>query len=243
MDYNFFSHAKLDDFIQNFFDNSPDIFAFAKDINFKFTMMNKTLLKQLNLSSESEVLGKTDYDFFQRNQADLFLREDRELFDSEKPIYNRTWAIDNRRGGVDWYISSKYPLFDSHQNCMGLVGIMRNSNQAGSFLSPYQKFTPIFNYVKKNITRQIEIQELADLANLSLSQFERSFKRTMNITPLKFINKMRIDKACELLIQTNDTLSSIAYDCGFFDHSHFTKNFKRLKDMSPSQYRSQYHKR
>jgi AraC-like DNA-binding protein len=240
MNQDFFRDIELDKFLQDFLDHTSDLFVFAKDRRFRFTMMNSALLKQLNLSSESEVLGKTDYDFFQRSQADLFLREDTELFNTQKTIFNRTWAIDNRKGGIDWYISSKYPLFDSQQNCRGLIGIMRNTSQVGTYLSPYQKFTPVFNHVKKNISRQIEINELADIANLSVSQFERSFKKAMNITPLKFINKMRVDKACELLIQTNDTLSSIAYDCGFFDHSHFSKIFKKLKNVSPSEYRQNY---
>jgi len=240
MNTDFFSHAKLDDFIQNFFDQAPDLFVFAKDKDLRFTMMNKALLKQLNLSSESEVLGKTDADFFSPHQAELFHNEDQELFETEKPVLNRTWAIDNRSGGIDWYISSKYPLKNKHNECIGLIGVMRSTNKVGAYLSPYAQFSPVFNHIKKNISRQIEIDELAQISKLSVSQFERRFKKTMDTTPLKFINKMRIDRATELLIKTHDTLSSISYDCGFFDHSHFTKVFKKIKGKSPSQYRKEY---
>ena len=65
-------------------------------------------------------------------------------------------------------------------------------------------------------------------------------KKMMAITPLKFINKMRVDYACERLIKSHDTLSNIAFDCGFFDHSHFSKIFKKLKGMNPSDYRKKY---
>jgi AraC-like DNA-binding protein len=240
MNQKFFSQLKLDGFIHNFFNHAPDLFVFAKDKNFRFTMMNNALLKQVNINVESEVLGKTDHDFFSAQQADLFRTEDKELFQNEKELINRSWAIDNRKGGIDWYIASKYPLLNHRDECIGLMGIMRSTSQVGSYLSPYTQFTPVFNYIKTNISRQIEIDELAHICKLSLSQFERRFKSSLGTSPLKFINKMRIDRACELIIQTHDTLSSISLDCGFFDHSHFTKVFKRIKGMSPSQYRKDY---
>ncbi|WDE97344.1 AraC family transcriptional regulator [Lentisphaera profundi] len=241
MNLDFFQDLSLDNFIQSFFDQSEDLFAFAKDCDFRFTMVNRPLLKSLNLSSESEVLGKTDYDFFSPGQADLFRLEDREVFNTEKMVLNRTWGIANPKGGMNWYISSKYPLRNKSGELKGLIGIMRNSSKVGSYLEPYAELSPIFNFIRSNIARQIEVDELAKIMCLSLSQFERKFKKMMAITPLKFINKMRIDYACERLIKSHDTLSNIAFDCGFFDHSHFSKIFKRIKGMNPSDYRKKYH--
>ncbi|NQZ58297.1 MAG: helix-turn-helix transcriptional regulator, partial [Lentisphaeraceae bacterium] len=75
---------------------------------------------------------------------------------------------------------------------------------------------------------------------LSVSQFERRFKKLVNMTPLRFINKIRIDNACEKLIRSNDTLSTIALECGFFDHSYFSKIFKKHMAQTPGEYRQRY---
>ena len=83
---------------------------------------------------------------------------------------------------------------------------------------------------------------LAEMVNLSVSQFERNFKKLFNMTPLKFINKVRVDNACEMLISSYATLSEIALDCGFYDHSYFTKIFKAQMGQTPIQYRKQYFK-
>ena len=91
-----------------------------------------------------------------------------------------------------------------------------------------------------NFATQIEIQTLAELMHLSVSQFERRFKKLLNTTPLKFINKVRVDKSCEILINSYLTISTIALDCGFFDHSYFTKIFKKQMGITPLVYRRQY---
>ena len=56
---------------------------------------------------------------------------------------------------------------------------------------------------------------------------------------MKHILNVRIRAACNLLAKTNDTIASIALESGFYDHSHFTRNFKKVMKVSPSEYRAQ----
>lgn len=240
MNNGFFESIDLEPFLSLFFDNAPDLYVFAKTRELKFTMMNKALLKRLSLNSESQVIGKTDFDFFSPNMAELFQREDCELFEKGKPILNRTWSVPNGKAGLDWYISSKYPLQKKSGELAGYIGIMRGISRAGNALEPYAELSPVLKYIEMNFATQIEIQTLAELMHLSVSQFERRFKKLLNTTPLKFINKVRVDKSCEILINSYLTISTIALDCGFFDHSYFTKIFKKQMGITPLVYRRQY---
>jgi AraC-like DNA-binding protein len=240
MDQNFFENLNFKPFFADFFDNAPDLYAFAKDADLRFTMMNKALLKRIGIRTESEILGKNDFDFFERNLAELFREEDREVIESKTPALNRTWSVPSGKGGLDWYISSKYPLSNYSGDVIGYIGVMRGITEAGSILEPYSEMTAAINFIQNNFYKQIEIPLLAELVHLSVSQFERKFKQLLKMTPLKFINKVRIDNACEMLIRTNDTLSSIAIDCGFYDHSYFTKIFKKQMNMAPAAYRKEY---
>lgn len=240
MDYTFFQNLDIKPFFESFFNDSPDLYAFAKNRKMQFTMMNKPLLRRMGVQTEEDVLGKDDFDFFQPNLAELFREEDREVFETQKPVRNRTWSVPNGKGGLDWYISSKYPLFDHEGEVIGFIGVMRGITKAGSVLEPYSHMNKVILYIQDHFDEQIEIATLAEMVNLSISQFERNFKKLFNMTPLKFINKVRIDNACEMLINTHATLSEIALDCGFYDHSYFTKIFKNQMSMTPIQYRKQY---
>lgn len=242
MDYSFFHNLDIKPFFEGFFNDSPDLYAFAKDKEMRFTMMNKPLLKRIGLHSESEILGKDDFDFFQPNLAELFREEDREVFTTKQAVKNRTWSVPNGKGGLDWYISSKYPLFDHEGEVIGYIGVMRGVTKAGALLEPYSHMNKVILYIQEHFEQQIEVKILAEMVNLSLSQFERNFKKLFNMTPLKFINKVRIDNSCEMLISSNATLSEIALDCGFYDHSYFTKIFKNQMGLTPIQYRKQYFK-
>ena len=81
--------------------------------------------------------------------------------------------------------------------------------------------------------------DLAEMSQLSVSQFERSFRKYFKTTPMKYINQIRVEAAARLLREGSDPISLIAQDTGFYDHSYFTKQFKAVKGMSPSAYRSQ----
>jgi transcriptional regulator GlxA family with amidase domain len=98
----------------------------------------------------------------------------------------------------------------------------------------------VLEHVRDNYSQPIEVKELARLLHLSVSQFERRFRKVFQISPLKHIMNVRIRAASLRLTTTNDTIASIALDCGFYDHSHFTRNFRKIMGVSPKEYRKQY---
>ncbi|WP_109831512.1 helix-turn-helix domain-containing protein [Reichenbachiella versicolor] len=93
--------------------------------------------------------------------------------------------------------------------------------------------------IKLHQFNNLEIEELARLTNLSVSSFKREFKKTFNNTPAKFFNVQKINKAKELLVVTNMTISEIAFEIGFNDPLYFTRIFKKSVSLSPSDFRKQ----
>lgn len=91
--------------------------------------------------------------------------------------------------------------------------------------------------VEAHLLSPITIPELAQLTNLSLSTFKREFKRIYRDSPGNYIRRKKIERASELLLVSDETITNIAYDCGFSDVAHFSKSFKMLKGISPSEYR------
>jgi AraC-like DNA-binding protein/ligand-binding sensor protein len=94
-------------------------------------------------------------------------------------------------------------------------------------------------FIMDNFTRKISLQEIADNSGLSAPYFSTIFKEEMGENLSKYLNRLRVDKASRMLVETNLSLSEISGACGFEDQSWFSKIFKIYTGMSPGKYRSQ----
>ena len=91
--------------------------------------------------------------------------------------------------------------------------------------------------IESNLYTNLTIQELANLCHLSLSSFKRAFRRHYNTTPAKYIKHRRLMRASQLLRNSNNSISQVAFECGFSDLAHFSKSFHHHFGSAPSQYR------
>lgn len=92
-------------------------------------------------------------------------------------------------------------------------------------------------YIELNYSENIKIKELAKEVHLSETHFRRLFREVLNEEPLDYLNLVRIDKSCELLLKTNDSVQIIAEKVGFPIVSTFNRNFKKITGMTPYQWR------
>jgi len=96
-----------------------------------------------------------------------------------------------------------------------------------------------FDYIELNLANPMTLEELATVANFSKFHFSRIFHSIVGETPFQFILRIRIEKAAKfILANSDDTITEIAYKCGFSDISVFSRNFKNYFQISASQYRA-----
>ena len=93
------------------------------------------------------------------------------------------------------------------------------------------------DYIDSNLHRPIHVRDLCAVARLSLAHFSRKFKLSFGETPLAYVTRMRLKKACHLMITTKATLSEIALRAGFSDQAHLCRKFKRAFSRSPATWR------
>jgi AraC family transcriptional regulator of arabinose operon len=97
-------------------------------------------------------------------------------------------------------------------------------------------------YIEDHFERDINLNDICGYVFLSPSYFTRIFKREMDYSPISFLIKTRIDRAKELLAQTDDKASDIAVSVGYANQQRFNETFKRLTDMTPIEYRKKMKK-
>jgi len=109
----------------------------------------------------------------------------------------------------------------------------KNQNYAHSL-----KVEKIIQYMHKNINHQVTLTELSDLVQLSSFYLSRTFKEVTGYSIIKYFNKIKIDKAKELLAEGNKKVKEVAQELGYADEFYFSRMFKRIEGMSPSEFYS-----
>ncbi len=225
--------------LQLLFNYLPGVFFIVKDREGRVVMANAVAAQLCGLKNEAELIGKTDADLFSKDRADAYVKDDRHVFETGESIIDRVELAPDPNNSINWFVTTKIPLYSHEGEIIGLGCIARNMTDAYEKLRPYAEMNEVLEYVRENYAHPIKLEELAEVAHLSPSQFERRFKKVFHITPMKHVLNVRIRAACNLLAKTNNTIASIAMEAGFYDHSHFIRNFKKVMQSSPSEYRAQ----
>jgi AraC family transcriptional regulator len=97
----------------------------------------------------------------------------------------------------------------------------------------------VLDFIEKNISRPIRLEDLAATAALSPYHFVRLFRKSVGTTPVRFVWQRRIEHAKMRLHHLEIPIGEIASDCGFSSQSHFTTVFKRKMGITPMEYRQQ----
>ncbi len=103
-----------------------------------------------------------------------------------------------------------------------------------------QQVTDIVAYVEEHFRGALTVAGLAEAFEMDPFQFSRMFKAAMGCTPQRYIIDRRITEARQLLVETTDPISGIAYGVGFCSQAHLTTAFKTLTGMTPGRYRRKF---
>lgn len=132
-----------------------------------------------------------------------------------------------------------------HMICIGyLVQMLSQFSRKATFIEKGEgifKNDNIENAIKlmhMEFQMSHDINYYARKSNLCVYQFIRNFKKATQLPPAKYIEKLRINKAKELLIDTNLTINEIANEVGYNDAFYFSKAFKKITNFSPTEFRN-----
>ncbi len=125
-------------------------------------------------------------------------------------------------------------LAQRHSSYPGTVRIFERQQRALAHLQP------LFCYVESHYADQIRVGNAAKICRMSVSHFMDFFKKSTGQSFIYYLNSYRVERAQELLANTDFALAEIGQMVGFCDQSYFGMVFRRLIGMTPSGYRKQY---
>lgn len=93
------------------------------------------------------------------------------------------------------------------------------------------------NFIHNNYPHDITLDDIAHSSLLSKSELCKLFKKYINHSPIQYLLKHRISKACYYLVYTNDSITDISNKVGIYDPNYFAISFKKLMNITPTEYR------
>ena len=129
------------------------------------------------------------------------------------------------------------PVYERYELFFALISLLSKKEEASpqkqvSLPADLQK---AIEYIQKNLSYELSIEQVAKHAHVSINTLERHFKKMMNISPVKFLTQKRLARACVLLSEGKSVQETCDL-CGFSDYSHFIMLFKKEYGMTPLKY-------
>lgn len=100
-----------------------------------------------------------------------------------------------------------------------------------------RKIQEVATYIFEHYTENILLEDVADKFDMSKSFLSKRFKTATGFGFKEYIINLRIQNACRLLLETNKSITDIAFECGFNDSNYFGDSFRKIKGISPRKYR------
>ncbi len=224
--------------LENLFDQVPEVAFFVKDTVGRYTAVNASLVARHGLREKSQVIGKRPKDICPGDFGGIPSQQDAAVLRTGRPMLDHLelhWYAPHKPG---WCLTTKLPIRNAAGTIVGLIGISRDVRAPIETREIPVKVAEALNHFETHLADVITPTGLARRAGLAPHRFARMMKRFFGLTPSQFIAKARITAASRLLRDTDESVASIALACGFYDHSAFTRAFRKVTGTTPSQLRS-----
>ena len=227
------------------FDCLEGVQVWIKDRRGRYMWVNRAFLLNYAVNEKarnavlSQVRGKTDYDLCPRYLADQYHSDDRHVLAGHS-VVNRIELVGEADGLASWNVTNKIPLRAPNGAVIGTAGLTWPLKASDSPALPGSDFVSALDFFRAHYRESITNDRLARRAGLSVRAFERKFRAAFQISPQKFLRRVRLRMAGRALVFTRQSIVEIALSCGFADQSHFTREFHRYFGCTPRQYRRRY---
>jgi len=217
----------------------PHVMFCVKSADGHYLGANRAFAERSGRRGAGEVIGRTAFDLFPRALAERYAAQDRSVLASGKVLSNQLEVITRPDASLGWYLSSKSMWTDPSAGTEGLVGVSVDLSAPADVAAPHEQLSAAVEMARTTCTENPAVGELAAVAEMTVSQLERTTRRILGLSPKQLLLRFRLEEALRLLTTTEVAVGIIAAECGYYDQSAFTRQFKRVIGSTPSAYRAE----
>ena len=216
-----------------------DTAFFIKDASGRYLVVNQSLVERHGLADKSQMIGRRPCDVCPGDYGRIPTEQDAQVLRTGRPIIERLELFWRRPGMPVWGLTSKLPIRDNHGHVTGLIGISKDLTALVGREDVPPAVEQALRHLETAYDQPVSPSSLARNAGMSAARFARVIKRIHGLSPMQLITKTRITVGSRLLRETDASIAEIALDCGFADHSAFTRAFRAVTGQSPTEHRKQ----
>ena len=224
--------------ISRIFDFIPDVLFYTKNRERRWLSCNRAAELLLMTRGVSDVRGRREDEFFPQLIAESILKDDLSVIETGAIIVDRTETVLDQDGRLAWVSTTKLPLRDAQGDICGLVGVTRIVNDPDRLNHECRELSPVLSHIDANYAAELTIPALARIASLSPNQLRDRFRKHFRLSPVQFINRVRLHAASRLLVETHMSVVDIAIGTGFCDQNYFTRQFRNYFGVPPHRFRT-----
>lgn len=225
--------------LEALFDPNPDMVFFIKNQRAEYVSVNATLVERCDGRSKAELLGKTTLQVFPDAYGRSYHAQDMSVLTAGVEIRDQLELHFYRDGGTGWCLTTKMPLVgaETHE-VVGLIGLSRDLHGPDRTDTVYGQVARAVEWLQESYAEPLRIAELAEASGISQARLERHIKRIFGLTPRQLLTKIRLQAATQRLRQEPEaSVADIAHACGYYDHSAFSRQFKAVVGVTPTEFR------
>lgn len=223
--------------LQTLFDLNPDIAFFVKNGAGQYIAVNDSLIARHGLKRKSDALGKRPQDICPGDFGRLPTEQDQRVLSTGKPLIDYLELQWYRPGAAVWCLTSKLPLKDAEGRVIGLIGFSRDLRAPVATEEIPLGFASAIADFERDLSQPFSPAILAKRSGLSPNRLGRLTRRLFSLTPSQLLAKTRVAAASLLLRESTLSIVDIAHHCGYADQSAFTRAFRTLTSVTPSEFR------
>jgi PAS domain S-box-containing protein len=209
----------------------------VKDMDGRYLAANAAFVRRTGRRSSRSVLGRRARDLFPGELAASYEAQDRAVFSSGQPVRFQLEIITDGDGNEEWFLTNKLLIEeDSPSPVLAVVSSLAQLPKKATRRPTGLRAA--IDHARVHFAENLRIDALAEVAGMSVSQFERAMHRAVGVSPKQFLLGLRRDYAATLLVTSSMPLAEIAAACGYYDQSQFTRLFRTATGVTPGAYRA-----
>ncbi len=220
------------------FDAVPHVMVSVKDTRGTYVGVNHAFVRRAGRRRHSDVVGRRAIDLFAPVLAASYEAQDRALIATGQAVRNHLEIIaDSQRPGAGrWHLTTKVRSTTVEH---GIVVVATSIDaQLGERSCGATGLRAAIELAHDHSDAHLRVSDLAGAAGMSSDRLERSMRRVLGISPKQYILRIRAERAAMLLATTDRSIARIAADCGYYDQSQLTRQFRRHIGVTPTDYRA-----
>jgi AraC-like DNA-binding protein len=217
---------------------TPSVMFCVKSVSGEYLAANQAFADRADVAGPGDVVGRTARDLFPVELAERYEAQDRAVIETGHMLTNELELITRPDRTVGWFLTSKSRWIDDAGEPAGVVSVSVDLRTPVDAAAPHGRLAAAVEVARRRFAEPIEVADLADAAEMSVAQLERTARRVLGLSPKQLVMRFRLEEGLRLLTTTELSMAEVAHRCGYYDQSAFSRHFRKVVGSPPAAYRA-----